>query len=247
MRKIVLRNIQALNQSYQSSNPFFLITNQSLQVSSNEECPLCHYAMDLESNAWRNYHDADTLDQQYFNVFSLYTCPHCHGGFVIVHTMQGVADNSEEFDISEVQQIACPSTAVDKNVDARIREISPRFCEVYNQCYIAKQNNLSELYGMGLRKALEILVTDYVLTRNPGDKSKIIKIPLHSRIENYFKDSDARTSLLACKYLGNNETHYDNSNSAEDTALLGNLIDDVIYYIERELRGEQAATIIQKN
>lgn len=61
--------------------------------------------------------------------------------------MQGVADNSEEFDISEVQQIACPSTAVDKNVDARIREISPRFCEVYNQCYIAKQNNLSELYG----------------------------------------------------------------------------------------------------
>ena len=88
MRKIVLRNIQALNQSYQSSNPFFLITNQSLQVSSNEECPLCHYAMDLESNAWRNYHDADTLDQQYFNVFSLYTCPHCHGGFVIVHTMQ---------------------------------------------------------------------------------------------------------------------------------------------------------------
>ena len=40
----------------------------------------------------------------------------------------------------------------------------------------------------------------------------------------------------ACKYLGNNETHYDNSNSAEDTALP-----------ERELRGEQAATIIQKN
>ena len=78
-------------------------------------------------------------------------------------------------------------------------------------------------------------------------KRKIIKIPLHSRIENYFKDSDAEPDLLACKYLGNNETHYDNSNSAEDTALLGNLIDDVIYYIERGDQGEQAATIIQKN
>lgn len=247
MRKIILQNIQALNQSYQSTNPFSLIINPSVQVNSNEECPICHYAMDLESNAWRNYHDADTLDQKYFNVFSLYTCQHCHKGFVIIHTMQKVTDNSEESDIFEIRQIACPSTATDKSVDGQIREISPRFYEVYNQCSVAKQSGLSELYGMGLRKALELLVTDYILTRNPGDKSKIIKMSLHSRIVNYFKDSDAKTSLLACKYLGNNETHYDNSNSMGDIVLLGNLIDDVIYYIKRELRGERAAAIIQKN
>lgn len=245
MRKIILRNIQALNQSYQSSNLLSLITNISAQVHSNEECPVCHYAMDLESNAWRNYHDAVDTDQRYFNVFSLYICPHCHKGFAIVHTVQK-ADSSEGFDTFEVRQISFPSTTKDSGMDEKIREMSPRFYEVYNQCYVAKQNGLSELYGMGLRKALEMLVTDYAIKRNPSEESKIVNMSLHNRIENYFNDSDAKTSLLACKYLGNNETHYSNNNSEEDIVLLEDLVEDIIYYINRESRSDRAATIVSE-
>lgn len=124
--------------------------------------------------------------------------------------------------------------------------MSPRFYEVYNQCYVAKQNGLSELYGMGLRKALEMLVTDYAIKRNPSEESKIVNMSLHNRIENYFNDSDAKTSLLACKYLGNNETHYSNNNSEEDIVLLEDLVEDIIYYINRESRSDCAATIVSE-
>ena len=61
---------------------------------------------------------------------------------------------------------------------------------------------------MGFRKAIEYLVKDFAISENPNKRSSIEASSLHSCIENYFKDSDARTALLACKWLGNNETHY---------------------------------------
>ena len=55
-------------------------------------------------------------------------------------------------------------------------------------------------------------------------------------LEKYFEDADTESALLGAKHLGNNEVHYTNSNSAEDLILLEQLIDDILYYIKRELR-----------
>ena len=43
--------------------------------------------------------------------------------------------------------------------------------------------------------------------------------------------------------IGNNEVHYTNNNSTEDLILLEQLIDDILYYIKRELRLAKAKEI----
>ena len=66
---------------------------------------------------------------------------------------------------------------------------------------------------------------------------------LHKCIEKYFKNSDAKTALMACKQLGNNETHYENCNDEQDLQLFEDLIEDTLYYIHREIRNEKAEHI----
>ena len=96
---------------------------------------------------------------------------------------------------------------------------------------------------MGYRKALEQLVTDFAINKYPDEKEKILAMSLHNRIESYFRDSDAKTALMACKWLGNNETHYENCNTKEDIVLFEGFIEDTLYYIHRELREEKAKCI----
>ena len=96
---------------------------------------------------------------------------------------------------------------------------------------------------MGFRKSLEYLVKDFAIYENPDDKGKIESISLHECIEKYFKNSDAKTALLAAKWLGNNETHYVNNNNDEAIQLLENLIEDTLGYIHRELRNKKAMQI----
>ena len=89
---------------------------------------------------------------------------------------------------------------------------------------------------MGFRKALERLVKDYSIHIHPEDEEWIKTdrdATLHNCIEKYFRDSDAKTALMACKWLGNNETHYENCNDDEDLQLFEYLIEDTLYSISR--------------
>lgn len=66
---------------------------------------------------------------------------------------------------------------------------------------------------------------------------------LHKCIKKYFRNSDAKTALMACKWLGNNETHYENCNDEQDLQLFEDLIKDTLYYIHREIRHQKAEHI----
>lgn len=249
MRKIVLPSIQALDTAFQQ-NPIgagglFGYNGLSLEVNSADECPICHYGIDLSQNSWWNYHDIHSSKQEKFNIFSIHICPHCHSGFVTEHHM-GVKPNNNGKNNSvliEESQVVYPHSTPDLNIDEQIRKISPRFYDIYRQCLIAKNEGLSDLYGMGFRKALEQLVTDFAINKHPNEKEKILAMSLHNRIESYFRNSDAKTALMACKWLGNNETHYENCNTKEDIVLFEGLIEDTLYYIHRELRNEKAQCI----
>lgn len=249
MRKIALSNIQALDSTFRQNamgiGEFLGYNGLSLEVNSADECPICHFGIDLSQNSWCNYHDLHSSDQEEFNIFSIHMCPHCHHGFVIEHHMSITPKDSDEDepDTVEKSQVVYPYSSSDISIDEPIRQISPRFYDIYRQCLIAKHMGLSDLYGMGFRKALEQLVTDFAVEKHPTEKDKILTMPLHRRIEIYFKESDAKTDLIACKWLGNNETHYENCNTEEDLILFEGLIEDTLYYIHRELRQEKARAI----
>ena len=215
-----------------------LDNNLELEVNFFNTCPYCYYGIELKHHNPTNYHDKCSDNQEQFNVISLHNCPHCHKYFIIEHHMI-----TNKNSIKEKSQSIYPTTAPDLKINEDIKQISPEFYDIYNQCLIAKNIGLNQLYGMGFRKALEKLITDFIITENPNDRNNILKMTLHNRIKTYFKESDIETASLACKWLGNNETHYKNCNDEQDLQLLEDLIEDTLYHIYRKIRHKKAEHI----
>lgn len=243
MRKLEINNVQPLDNNFrqecmkQGVLAEYDLMNADFEIRVPDKCPICQCGIDMSAQSYLNWHDIHD-DSKTFNIISIYSCPHCHNGFVIIHHMR-----MQKNGCVEKSQSAYPIAAANLQIDEDIRQISPDFYNIYNQCLSAKNYGLDQIYGMGFRKALEKLVTDFAINRNPDDKDKILKMSLHTRIENYFKESDAKTVLMACKWLGNNETHYENCNDDEDLQLFEDLIEDTLYYIHREIRHQKAEQI----
>ena len=53
-----------------------------------------------------------------------------------------------------------------------IRDISPTFCEIYDHAHKAEEFGLTQVCGVGHRKALEFLIKDYLLRNRPDDKNR---------------------------------------------------------------------------
>ena len=242
MRKLEINHVQALDDNFRREccQDFFgsmAMMDTAFEVRVPDKCPICQCGIDMSLNNYLNWHDIHD-DSKTFNIISIHSCPHCHNGFVVIHHMK-----AQKNGCVEKSQSVYPTTASNLQIDEDIRQISPEFYEIYNQCLIAKNDGLNQLYGMGFRKALEKLVTDFAINQNENDTDKILGMSLHNRIETYFKESDAKTALMACKWLGNNETHYENCNDEQDLQLMEDLIEDTLYYIHREIRHKKAEHI----
>ena len=74
-----------------------------------------------------------------------------------------------------------------KDFPKLIQKLSPDFCEIYNQAYIAQQQGSTKISGIGYRKALEFLVKDYVIFLNPNESVNIKSFNLSSCISKYIK------------------------------------------------------------
>ena len=55
-----------------------------------------------------------------------------------------------------------------------VSDLSPRFVEILQQAAFADSQNLDELSGIGYGKALEFLIKDYCIHKNP-EKSEVIR------------------------------------------------------------------------
>lgn len=240
MRKIKLRMVQPLEQNSGFDYKWILAraaaNKWEPEVDSDDMCPLCYFGMDLSQYGWRNFHDWLYADQRNFNIFSVYVCPHCHRGFVVVHKMAVLDEGDGVCVVKEESQAVYPHIVKLPDIDDAVHSISPKFYDIYQQCLTAKANGLYDLYGMGFRKAVEYLVTDFAIKMHPEENDKIISMSLHNRIEKYISDDDVKRTLLACRLLGNNEVHYNNNNTSADMILFGDLISGVISYIGRALR-----------
>jgi len=92
-----------------------------------------------------------------------------------------------------------------------ILKLDSRFIDTYTQSLQAEYRGLFEISGMGFRKAIEYLVKDYVIQRNPELRGKIEDSPLVLVISDNFtdpKESDLKELLERATWLGNDMTHY---------------------------------------
>jgi hypothetical protein len=115
-----------------------------------------------------------------------------------------------------------------------IRDISSTFCDIYGEAHKAEHLGLTQICGVGYRKALEFLIKDYLIKERPDDKAAIESTMLGQCIQRYVTDPKTKQVAERATWLGNDETHYQRRWIDKDLSDLKALISLALYWIEAE-------------
>ena len=201
-------------------------------------CPMCNTAISpIEKTCF--YSDDSNM---FFGVFE---CPACHKGFIshYIYTLGKELKAAVSYVKLNLQD-SYPKIPRNIKFDDTIIGISPNFCEIYNQAYIAEQSDLDEIAGIGYRKSLEFLIKDYCIFRNPKEKEKVKESLLGQVINNYLDSDKIKNLAKASAWLGNDETHYVRKYEDKDIGDLKRFITATVAYISYEITAENAQEFV---
>lgn len=172
-------------------------THESVELSAF--CPCCgiHLHPTILSSFMTEY------DNETFNtIYILNFCPKCNECFISKHTFDSEEMNGYTFHSS------APMSPFNQDFSENIADLSPDFVKIYNESFYAEQLGLVSICGMGYRKALEFLVKDYIISKNPESKNIVSSKMLASCINEFISDEKLKALSKASAWIGNDETHY---------------------------------------
>ena len=210
------------------------LRNQDREVillGTPDKCPCCHRSIDP---IFIHATVMEGLNRSQVN----WRCPSSKCQELFIATYSSNPPNSPQFTFTGIE----PRKGQRKSWPDCIKTLSPMFVTIYDQAIEAETMNLDQLLGMGLRKALEFLITDYVISEHPMEKEKIYKVPLSVRINNYIADTRIKDCAKRAVWLGNDETHIIKKWEAMDIEDLKRLIKLTVNYIDSELTSKEYTT-----
>ena len=128
----------------------------------------------------------------------------------------------------------------------QLKQLSPQFVKIYNQAELAENTGLTEICGIGYRKALEFLIKDYAIHKKPDASEEIKNKPLVKCIEQYIDSNSIITLAKRSAWIGNDETHYVRKHEELDFTDMKTFIEAAQYFISMDLVVEKAASISPK-
>lgn len=192
------------------------------------KCPFCGVINIPEYLFLKNVERSD-----FFNVFTQCTNPTCRNMFITQFSTVGVRKPV----FTKILPTALPEKRTFSDI---ISELSPIFCEIYNQAYIAEQTNLMQICGTGYRKSLEFLIKDYLISTLPEDQHEAIKNKfLNNCIRDNISNINIKTVASRAVWLGNDETHYTRKWEDKDINDLKSIIELTLHWIESEIRTQK--------
>lgn len=165
---------------------------------------------------------------------ALACCPKCR---------QLVILESENKDGKNPSIVKYPIAPNPPAFNKKIIQLSPRFIKIYKQAFICESLDLDEIAGMGYRKAIEILIKDFLIYRFPGEKESIIKMPLSACINQKVNVDNIKIVASRGAWLGNDYTHYQAKFEDKDLSDMKSLIETTVYWILMELNTDNAKDI----
>lgn len=153
MSEMLINNYSAESAAYDRLVSYF--ENYDLNGKVNS-CPYCGKGIEPVYRI----SVTDGLD-----LVAVYKCPSCNK--LIVGRYESRECHDDGHIIWDLKEIF-PRPNIVKEFPECIKEISPRFCDIYSQCERAYNEGLDEICGVGFRKALEVLIKDYLI----NDKCK---------------------------------------------------------------------------
>lgn len=215
---------------------------RSVCVEIPHICPRCNHGADFLVKDVYVYkkidHYADGV------AYITYLCPVCEK--VFIGEYKGEVDLSDT-PLQEIEVLPHTFDSSERVFTEDIKELSQDFVNVYNQSLKAEKMGLSEICGMGYRKALEFLVKEYAILMNEDYKEKISEMYLGNCIEEYFKENEKLYVLAkASTWLGNDETHYKRKHESYGIDEMKSFIDIMVSYIDSELKYIKAKRLVDR-
>ena len=208
-------------------------SGKTVKIQYPKLCPRCHVAIKPEQLFAMSYGD----EKRGRKAAVLYKCTNCSGPFIVIYDTDQFLKPINELEVA-------PKIAITKIFDKVINDLSPKFCEIYRQASIAEYEGLTEISGIGYRKALEFLIKDYSTKKKTDDTEKIKKLSLSQCINKYIDDKDINTLAERAVWMGNDETHflklYGDYNTQEK---IKKFIDAIVFFIEKKSVVEEAEKI----
>lgn len=191
----------------------------AIRINGNpSKCPFCHKAITP------NFHFGFENEFESLEVFV--SCPDhdCQKTFIGYYRSAGTYFfYDDKTSIGEI---------IKREFSDTIKEISDSFVLIYNQSFAAEQQNLTEICGVGYRKALEFLIKDFAIKNAPEKKDEIEKKPLGKCIADYIDDNRIKSVSKRAVWLGNDETHYIRKWEGKNLTDMKKLIDLTLHWVE---------------
>lgn len=191
------------------------------------ECPFCHNSITAR------IHQGFQKDKILEIVFR---CPDSSCGRIFTAIYENTLLNSSWVYLYKSSSIG---TFVEKVFSENITNLSNNFVDIYNQSAKAESLNLHHIAGIGYRKALEFLVKDYLISKNPEKEEIIKKKFLGKCIKEDIENINLKEIAERATWLGNDETHYVRQWEDKDINDLKVLINISLHWIDMELLTEQ--------
>lgn len=200
-------------------------------------CPFCHHAIRPEFLGEHVYIDGEG------NTFlsNHYECLNCFRTFVANYSVNLPASIHESLAVATMRYLG-PSRFEPKAFDPDIEKLSPQFVEIYNQSASAESAGLNQISGIGYRKALEFLVKDYRIYKEP-DKRDAIENAFLSKCINEIGDERIQTLAASATWIGNDESHYTRKQENLNIHDMKDFIDAIMYFVAMSLKVDRAAAV----
>lgn len=193
-----------------------------------DECPHCHHAVKAEV--------ISTTVAATDNIIDIaFQCPRhtCRRVSIAVYRREMV--NPIERGGAFYLRFLHPRNPVDPVVSEHVAKVSPQYVEIFTQASKAEAFDLREIAGVGYRKALEFLVKDYCISKNPDNEEEIKAKFLGRVIDNHVDNENIKQCAKRAVWLGNDETHYVRVWVEKDIKDLKLLIQLTVGWIEQEI------------
>lgn len=198
--------------------------SRTVSVSDHtDKCPICHHGISPIF-----VYGVGSLSQN--RVELVFACPRskCHKLFISEYFGMTPEFGNLEYVVSKPQEF------VSKEFSEVINTISPSFCIIYNQAYKTEQSGLDQICGVGYRKAIEFLIKDYAIYKNPEKQEEIKSKDLAKCINEFIESKMIKEIAERAAWLGNDETHYLRKWIEKDINDLKKLINMTVSLFEME-------------
>ena len=179
--------------------------DNNVNVYKPSECNYCNKGIDL---IYCKSFIADFYSEKILCV--LYKCPICQQLIICKYNLQlELCDTMLSGPIHPFETLG--GVEISQKFSNAINELCPSFVKIFNDAYRVEQVGLTEVVGLGYRRAFEFLIKDYAIGKENDEakKENIKKMQLSQVVNTYFPDGEVKDLLVRAAWIGNDFSHYE--------------------------------------